>query len=886
VSGKPYKDEEFANAVTSRGAPTASVPLTARLAYELPKPKDWQAFQRASVIHFREELRDPNAQEYGRSGQDQGGIDVLGRRNNAPDHFAGIQCRLITKPLKEAKISADCREAIQLKAGLKEIIFATSAPDDARASDAAIAVERTLRADGHDLKVVVYGWGQLQTLIALHEAAYNAFFPSAVASSAPQPASTPQVGSDDFATQIAAKVGEQLRQMGLSMPPREAGRPDLAHEDPALHAKIDTFRDLFKEHQQPQLAEKGLLGLLEKEALDEKRWAKFRIETNLGSIALDLGREAEGAARFESAFAIRPDDPNAIANLALARTIQGRFEEAMDLARKALAAAPRADHAVGYLLQAAARSDWQGDPESLIPPDLAGSPHADLGLTEFFRLRNAPDWAERSRELASKHLDVPEFKRIWALAVLSLAIETGSIVPGGRGPVSPEEIEKAAEDMRAVADQYLDAGFADQRELICHLNNAAVLLRLAGKQAECETLIRRGLPRAPDEPQLRRLLALAQASQGRREEALATLAGQTDPENCLIAAEMTAVENAAEALHKVLAITRDELDSRLAALRWRLIGELSLKLGNERTLVESIAGLRAIDPRDVTADLLQARWDLRTGANKDVVRDRVRSIAGLVTPDADMVTRYILAHELRDLGLPQEASSLLEGRIDLQRASPGATLYLQCLAAARRDDAFQKALADAGPGLRSDPHVLWTAAAHGWNVGDLASARRAVEELLAQEPDNPATRLLKIEILVRQNQTAELLAELDKPIERLAFRQLKDRFRVASLLGHFGYMERAAALAYQLYLENRDKSQAWMTLSALVLEEGRGEEEPPRLWSTPRTTSPPESLAACSAYTRVPGSIRCLESVWNREGSISTPTFDGQPTSLMLGTTT
>jgi hypothetical protein len=112
---------------------------------------------------FREELKDPHAQEYGRSGQRQRGIDVLGRRNAEANNFVGVQCRLITTPLKEAKILSDCRAALKIKAGLKEIIFATTAPDDTGASDAAIAVERILRAEGHDLRVVVYGWTNLQT---------------------------------------------------------------------------------------------------------------------------------------------------------------------------------------------------------------------------------------------------------------------------------------------------------------------------------------------------------------------------------------------------------------------------------------------------------------------------------------------------------------------------------------------------------------------------------------------------------------------------------------------------------------------------------------------------------------------------------------------------
>jgi cellulose synthase operon protein C len=52
----------------NRAAVSAAVPLNARLAHEIPKPKDWQAFQRLCVLLFQAELNDPNAQEYGRVG--------------------------------------------------------------------------------------------------------------------------------------------------------------------------------------------------------------------------------------------------------------------------------------------------------------------------------------------------------------------------------------------------------------------------------------------------------------------------------------------------------------------------------------------------------------------------------------------------------------------------------------------------------------------------------------------------------------------------------------------------------------------------------------------------------------------------------------------------
>jgi len=810
------------------------ISLAARLAVEIPKPKDWQAFQRNCVLLFRAELNDPNAQEYGRGGQDQNGIDVLGKREGNPDHYVGIQCRHIKTPLKEEKILNDCRAALEIKAGLKEIIFATTAPDDKRATNAAINVERTLRDEGRDVAVVLYGWAALQILISLHDVAYTAFFPSVVATTAPQVEQFSNHSRDaQFASQVAAQVVEQLRQTGLTPPPRDTGASGSADEDPALHARIDTYRDLFKDQKLAILAEKGLLALLEKEALDNKPWARFRIETNLGSIAIDLGREAEAVGRYEAAFAIRPDDPNAIANLALARTIQGIYEEAMDLARRALSSSPRCDHAIAYLLQAAALSPWQGNPETLIPNDLVGSEHSDLGLAEFLRRRRLPGWEERSLELCRNHLDQDAFKRIRAIAVLSLALQTGGAIPGVHGLVTFEELNAAADDLKSMAKHCLDVGFADQHDLFAHISNASLLLRIAGRHAESEALLLLGLPSVPNEPQLRRLLALAQVVLGKRREAMALLQDDDDIENQLLGAELTAPDDPGAALNRILAIDVAKLDPRLARLRWNLVGELALKTGEMEILQSTVVALRDQCSSDISADLLEVRIEQKAGLDEDAVHERLRAIAARLPMDIDMLTRFSIAEELRDQDLPEEASMLLENHVDLSRKSPAVTLYLQCLAAARRDDAFLNAIAGAGAVVRQDPEILWTTAIHAWNLGDLIAACRAVDALLAHEPNNARARLLQIEVFIRQDRSTDVFTALEKRIEDLSWIRLRDQFRVASLLGHFGYSERAAAFAYRLFLEHRDTARAWMTLSTIVLKEGRGGGAGSHIWDAP-----------------------------------------------------
>lgn len=139
-------------------------------------------------------------------------------------------------------------------------------------------------------------------------------------------------------------------------------------------------------------------------------------------------------------------------------------------------------------------------------------------------------------------------------------------------------------------------------------------------------------------------------------------------------------------------------------------------------------------------------------------------------------------------------------------------------------------MANASADVRTDTEILWLQATHSWNIGDLPEAGKAIETLLRGLPDHAQARLLKVEILLRSDQVDGVVKELARPIEKLAFTRLTDKFRVASLLGHFVPIERAVAYAYRLFLENREISQAWLCFNGLVLQEGVNRGESQGLW--------------------------------------------------------
>ena len=151
----------------------------ARLAHEIPKPSNDALFEQGCAVLFKAELKDPNVIRYGRSGQNQHGIDLIGHRCGDPNHQVSVQCRMTaTHDTKEKRLS-DCRRAMEHFPNLREIIVATTAPDDTKAVDEAAEGARELGAAERGITIVVIGWGNLQALIAQHDAAYEFFVPLA-----------------------------------------------------------------------------------------------------------------------------------------------------------------------------------------------------------------------------------------------------------------------------------------------------------------------------------------------------------------------------------------------------------------------------------------------------------------------------------------------------------------------------------------------------------------------------------------------------------------------------------------------------------------------------------------------------------------------------------
>ncbi|USU05567.1 hypothetical protein NF699_02370 [Sphingomonadaceae bacterium OTU29LAMAA1] len=808
---------------------STGAPVGQRLAIEIAKPKDWGAFQRNCVVLFREELRDPNAKEYGRNGQDQGGIDILGHRGGDPAHPVGIQCRLVTKSLKHVKILADCRAALALPFGLKEIIFATTAPNDAKAEQAAKAVERELRGEGHDVTVHLYGWDQLELLIGLHEPAYNTFVPSSVATTLPvQISDGGTMSVDGF---IAHMADEFMRRGIVATPPAAstpAGPGSIGDEDPALHARIDLLRDLVREGQ-GAVAERRLVALRDGPEAADAPWARYRIETNIAAALMDRGREAEAAEAYERAHLLRPDDPDALANLSIARTIQGRPDEGMEIARAVLARPDRTEFAVSAMLQAASRSNWQGDPGTLVPEEMRGTRSAELAIADFLRKRWLPGWETKVFSLEDGDSEFDDVARLKALAVLSIAVDSRVHVVGGGDTVTDVQIDEAASHMAAYAKHCLDVAYADRHDLMAHVSNAALLLRIANRRDEAEALLRDGLKAMPGEDQLMRLLAMTLIDRGRRDEAVEVLEPGSEPETVLMKVQFSRTGNPAERL-AALQATEDRGDERVSGMRRRLLAEMAIAAKDDVALRSVLDDMLARPEDVVAARLLEVQASIRSGAAEEETRERLIGIADDLGVDPEPIERMLVAEAMLENGLEARAANLIEGLADLGSPRPITFMYLTALAEARRDGAFRAALARAAATVREHPDMLWLDARHSWNIGDLDRCLANLDRMLEIRPGLPKAILMRIETLLRLGRSKAVLETLETPIENLPWAGGSDPYRVARLLHHFGHHDRAARFAYRLFLQQRDRPRAWMTLTSMTIREGPQDAGRPGNW--------------------------------------------------------
>lgn len=804
-------------------------------AVEIPKPLNWQDFQRSSVVLFRCVLGDESLQEFGREGQTQHGIDLLGYRNADTSRPVGIQCRRIKKLLTEDKMRSDAEEARAIKPALTELIFATTAERDKALQLAAAKLTEELKASGWNCRVTVMSWPDLQHDIAQHPRALRAFWPATAANDAPVIAVVRESSAN-----VSAKLDEQMtliREMSEKLSRSASAMteeydadlaPEVKQEPAGLHGRISEIRKLIAKGKTKTAFES--FKEIERETLPP--YAKYRVIANIGAIHFNAGRNDEALDYFRQALALRPDDLKALINLAYAELVSGDIEGARARGLAVLEKQPDHAGAASLVIQSHRNDSVLNDPFALVPQASHEAAEVLTAAIVFLRARDDLSWFDAAKNAAAKYPNDRHLVRFAAEAVLEPALADREVMFGKQiDPAMLDAVGKSAAKLRDLWRREMDMEDVRSEEACPLANNAAAALRFIGDDEGAARVLDETLAKVGKDAGLVRARALLYLHADEDRKAADLLESVDDPEGTLFLAQLTAAKEPARARTALGRLKPDRLPEHMRVIIPEVQGEIALAEKDKSAVADVLKELEAQGAPFPTIAILRAR-----AAGKGLIEVPARDEAdadaedGLQPAIAEIVSqlpsheaalsfadRVQLAQFLERHNADETASNLLHGRVDTSRDSVSLRTYLGASIGAQLFARSREVLAALPPALLDLPTYARMAATYHWNIGDAKSAEPFVARLSAESPQRLDLLLWNIDALIRINAEDRVRNILKAPVEITADGTLADKRRLVSALTSYGQPERARALAYRMFALNRDDPGAWMTFMGTML---------------------------------------------------------------------
>jgi hypothetical protein len=144
----------------------------------LPVITEDQRFELFSLDLWRRRLNDPDAQRFGRNGQKQFGIDILGTDRAGQSKISGIQCKLpIKRPIRALDLDREVAKAISFIPKLGKFWFSYAGPRDAQIQQRAAEISAKHSKQG-TFDVHAYSWDDLQEEITHWPSLIDMYWPN------------------------------------------------------------------------------------------------------------------------------------------------------------------------------------------------------------------------------------------------------------------------------------------------------------------------------------------------------------------------------------------------------------------------------------------------------------------------------------------------------------------------------------------------------------------------------------------------------------------------------------------------------------------------------------------------------------------------------------
>jgi tetratricopeptide (TPR) repeat protein len=796
-------------------------------AVEIPRHLNWQDFQRSSVILFRCILRDELLQEFGRDGQKQHGIDLLGCRDSDTSRPVGIQCRR-KKTLTPKEMREDAEEARAIKPALAELIFATTAERDKAVQLDAAALTQELIASGWNCRVTVMAWQDLQQEIALHPRALRAFWPSGPTMQQPVIDAVKEGNEPVLALLREMKEGLGQSRQIISEEYDSDLAPEAKREPVGLHTRISTLRELIGKGR-TRTALEGFEKLLAQEP-PLPPYARYRVIANIGAVHFNAGRIDLALKYSGEALALRPDDHKTQTNLGYAEVVSGDVEGGRKRVRAVLEKHPDHAPAASLIIQSYAQDPSITDPLTLVPEASHNAVEVKVARIMFLRAHDDKQWEGLAQSGAAEHPDNRHLERLAAEAVLEPALADTDIVLGKPAPKGfYDAVRKSAETLERLWKQEMDAEDPHPQEAYPLAHNAAAALRFVGDVKRAACILDDTIQKIGRDPDLVRCRALLHLAADEDKSAASLLETIDDPEGLLFAAQLAVAKDPEGARSRLDKLDVSRLPERMRSIVPEIRGEIALVLKDQPEFEAALKALEEQGAPFAPIAVLRARAQEKglikveaeaAGEEEDVEADPAIKaiIRDLPAHEATMsyADRVQLGQFLERHNADETASNLLDGRVSTDRDSVALRTYLSASICAHLFARAKKVFEALPPDLIKHPAYQRMAATYHWNTGDAKAAEPFIRQLREASPERLDLLLWQIDALVRLNAEDKVRQILTAEVETKADGPLSAKRRLVVALMVYGQRDRARAFGYKLLALNRDDPAAWMAFMSTM----------------------------------------------------------------------
>lgn len=758
----------------------------------LPKPKNWQDFEREILILFKYELNDPTIQQNGRSGQGQNGVDIIGNREGK---WVGIQCKeKFENAVTENELRKEVEKAKKFKPKLDEFFLVTTAPRDQRIQKTARIITDELKKYEHPFKVTVWGWDDIEDSAQLYEKVWKYF----------DPTYTPftdkilndiQLYGEDSKNRLD-NLTESVQQLTTSVDIVKTNND--SKNNSVLSGKIDVLQESI-DNGHPDIALDQLLSLKQKEWKSADSRDRYSIDVALACAHLKLGNSKQAGELLIEACNEDPYNKNAIYNKATGFLLISDYSSAIDFCRETLTNIIDAQIA-GILVQALAHDPYCKNPLEEIPEVIKDTEDVIISYIYFQRAKDNQEWMETAKDAYKRYPDKKLIKLAYADSILEyITKNNNSLVGGNFNFINYSEFHNIVEFLYSEACHAIES-YSELQSVIVH--NAALALRIENDNKRAKEILDKVIKHCPYDENIRLQRAAIAHEENDPNLVLSLLEGDVSELDSKMLKIDAFIDN--REFDKALKLMDNvkKIELSINAKMHLLESEVYISIvkgDNLSTIIEEIENKLKNEPLSTYLHILRIKLLRLTGSIKDNIDKEFDYTFNLVIQEINLQQRLRLSFEAEHLKKYKEIVELLNGNIEIQRDS----FALRMLITASINGGF---FATANSIFNNLPQRLrvqeWYQKAKLnflFNIGS-KDAEEYLNQYLKQYPNDLNIIMMQISLLLKDDKNiVPLLEKID--IEKLKGQPI-EHINLAAIICKYGDVSTGLKYAYKVLMNN------------------------------------------------------------------------------------